>query len=279
MNLKSDISSFSKGLSIPMEAFGILRGNLSLALYALLPLLVNLIVFGAGLYGMIVYRVELVELIWAFPADGIEYAWFWQGLWYVLGVGIFLLIFLVVFFLFTPIGCLVAAPFNDALAESTELLLDSSRPQAPFSVTRMLGELAMSLKSELQKLLFWLMIFIPALLLNLLPGIGSVLYFALVGTAGVFLMAYQFADYPLARKRLTFKQKQAYLNLDFAQAMGFGAGCSLLLLIPFLNLALIPICVVGGAMLFDRLRRLPGSEAILDARIGNNGVVQNESEE
>ncbi len=264
MDLKQDFSSFSEGLSIPLQAAKAIKGNLSLALYSLLPLLVNLIVFGFGLYGMIIYRVELIELIWAFPADGIDYAWFWQGLWYVLGVVIFLLIFLVIFFLFTPLGCLIAAPFNDALSESTERVLDPTRPELPFSVKRMLGELVMSLKSELQKLLFWLMIFVPALLLNLLPGIGSALYFALVGTAGVFLMAYQFSDYPLARKRLSFKQKRAFLDLDFPLSMGFGAGCSLLLLIPFLNLALIPVCVVGGTMLFDRLRTRQGAEALLE---------------
>ena len=246
---------FTEGVLLPKRAFGMILKGGGLKVRALLPLLINIVLFGGGLIAAFTYRVPLVELVWLKPENP---AWYLASLWYVTAVLIFLVILLIAFFLFTPIGCLIGGPFNDMLSEKTEFLLDPTAADRPFSLTAIIAETAISLRSELTKLLFWVAIIVPALLLNLIPGIGQILFAGISGTVGVFMLALQFADYPMSRRRWTWRRKYAFLRSDLPRTMGFGAGVALLLAIPLLNLLAIPVCVTAGTIFFKGMETKEG---------------------
>ena len=98
----------------------------------------------------------------------------------------------------------------------------------------------------LLKLVLYAIALVTGLALTALTGIGSLVG---LGLAALFL-AYDGFDYPLARRGATFGAKWVYLVRHPAQTMGFGAGATLLYLIPFAFLVAPPFAAVGATLVF-----------------------------
>ena len=90
---------------------------------------------------------------------------------------------------------------------------------------------------EIKKLVFILLI---SLFLMILPGINMISPFV---TA--FLLGWDFFDYPLARRGLSFKERKSLAFKSKWRILGLG----LWLLIPFVQIMLLPMAVSGGTML------------------------------
>ena len=77
-------------------------------------------------------------------------------------------------------------------------------------------------------------------LLLVIPGVNVIATFI---TA--FLVGWDFYDYPLARRGWSFRERFRFVLKDFWSVMGFG----LWLMIPFVQVLLMPMSVVGGTIL------------------------------
>jgi CysZ protein len=135
---------------------------------------------------------------------------------------------------------LVSALFSDRLSERIERQVRGSAPTEKF-----LASAGRAVAHGLLKLVLYGLAMIAAFALSIwTAGIGAIVGLAL---AGLFI-AYDGFDYPLSRRGASFGRKWAYLALNPGQTIGFGAGATLLYLIP-LALFVAPPFVAAGATL------------------------------
>jgi CysZ protein len=153
------------------------------------------------------------------------------------------------YFMFLPLASLVAAPFNESIAEAVEELLSGRRPPGA-SLARLLSDLGRTVVHELRKLVRYLLLAgILALAAVLLPGVGPVI--ALVG--GFYLAArfaaYDALDATLSRWGWSYDRKVGFLRGRRALCLGLGAVIAALLVVPIVNALAMPLAAASGALL------------------------------
>jgi CysZ protein len=167
----------------------------------------------------------------------------------LLGLGWALAIPVLGVFLFLPVASLVAAPFNEAIAETVETLRTGREPP-PFSAGRLLADLGRAVAHESRKILRWLLLSAAVLALSLLvPVVGPI-----IGVAGGAYVAARFAAYDaldatLSRWGWSYERKTTFLRQRRALCLGLGAVVAALLLVPVVNAIAMPVGAAGGAVL------------------------------
>jgi uncharacterized protein involved in cysteine biosynthesis len=137
---------------------------------------------------------------------------------------------------------LLLAVFVDRLSERVERNVRGAVPTVPFFASA-----GLALVHGLLKLvLYGIALAVGLVLTAATGGAGSLVGIAL---AGLFL-AFDGFDYPLARRNVTFKGKWAYLLRHPAITIGYGAGATLLYLIPFAVFVAPPFAGVGATLVF-----------------------------
>ncbi|PID99989.1 MAG: sulfate transporter CysZ [Thiothrix nivea] len=214
--------------------------------FVVVPLLVNIVIFSAGIWFA---STQVGGLMQRLLPDWLS--WLEWLLWPLF----FLLIFFAVFYTFSIIANLIAAPFNSILAERVEKRL-KGLPVPDFQGYQSLpGIVARTFRSEFSKLLYAAKWLILLLLITVIPVINVVAPFAWA-VYGAWMLAITYADYPMANHELYFKDELPLLKKHRACALGFGGMLSLMTLIPVVNFLVIPVGVAGGtAFWVDRLSR------------------------
>ncbi len=186
--------------------------------------------------------------IWTPPSGTTLWSAVLLALWY----GLYLLVIasgLVTAYAITLlISGVAASPFNDALSARTDVLLRDVSP-APEDGRPFWREALRSVRSTAGILALYLALMGPVLLLNVLPGLGSVAATVLGTMVSAFFLTLEFTDITLARYGYRLRQKLRLLRTHLGLTVGFGLSTSLLLWIPLLNVLGIPIAVVGGTAL------------------------------
>ncbi len=205
----------------------LLKRPLTLALL-FIPFFLGLLMIAGSfeLFGQ--YEKEIYSYILFTPSD----SYFSQGLHYVtkflLQIGMYALMVLVGF-----LGAnLISSPVYDYVS----ILVERSvlgRKEEEIS----LWKSVLLIPEEMKKLVFILFI---SFLLMIIPGINIISPFV---TA--FLLGWDFFDYPLARRGLNFKERKSLAFKSKWRILGLG----LWLLIPFIQILLLPMAVSGGTML------------------------------
>jgi CysZ protein len=235
---------FAAGFSYLFRGLADLTSTPGMWLWALLPLVLNLLVFS----------LVLVTAVWAAAhyASGLsENSWgiLWGSL---AGLAAFALVLLVSFFTFGLVAPVLAAPFNELLSQRAEEKLTGSTGDS--QERPLAGELLRAAWSATKLFLLELAVVLPALLLLLIPFAGVVLFAIPAG----FFIALAYLDYPLDRRKLSVRQKLAFCRRHAAEVMGFGLSTYLVMMVPFLNVLMIPVAAVAGARLFVELDRADG---------------------
>ena len=206
--------------------------------YVIIPLLISVIVFSlAGWIGYVQFENFINTML---PED----SWM-QWLSWILWPVFFLTFLFIIFYGYTIIANLIAAPFNSKLAEAVARKLDS---EIAFPESEpLIKDVTKSIFSELRKLLYYLIRALPLLLLMLFPLTSAVASIVWLMFSAWFL-ALEYAAYPLENQKLLFKEQRQTLGKNKLSAMSFGAGVTVLLLIPVLNLAAMPAAVAGATI-------------------------------
>jgi len=217
--------------------------------YMIVPLLVNVVLFSALIYfGAAQFR-ELLD--WLLP-DWLD----WLA---VVLLPLFIIAALVlVFFTFSLIGNLVAAPFNGLLAEAVECHI-TGQPIPGGGVKKMIADLGRTMVSELRKLAYIVIRGIPVLLLFVIPGLNLAAPIIWI-LFGAWMLAISYVDYPMANHGLSFPEQRRQLGQHRYLALGFGAAAMFALAIPLVNFLVIPGAVAGATILWvERLERGPAA--------------------
>ena len=99
---------------------------------------------------------------------------------------------------------------------------------------------------------------IGLLILSLIPGLN------LIATPlwllfGVWMMAVQYIDYPCDNNKVSWDEMLAWLRAKRWQSLGFGGITYVALLIPFVNILMMPAAVAGATLFWVREDGAAGS--------------------
>lgn len=221
--------------------------------YLLVPLAVNLVLFGLLTYWLFSYVSELTALDWQLPAwlDFFEKLFKWIA--WLLITAILLISYAYCFNLLTG---LLAAPFYGLLAQrAEELLTGEPVPDEP-----LLHMIPRTLVRELHKLWYFLLrgalVLLLMLLLATIP-ILNVLAPVLGLLWGAWCMAIQYADYPADNHRTPFRLLRKRLRRRRYSSLGLGGAVMVASMVPILNIIAMPAAVTGGTLLWvHELRHL-----------------------
>ncbi|TAG97671.1 MAG: hypothetical protein EAZ09_06595 [Oscillatoriales cyanobacterium] len=255
------------GFTYPVRAFTLLSQNPKLWGYVLIPVLLNFII-GISLYlGLLFPSLSGIDILVADLSlrfntliAGLP-AWlsFLAVLTLVFGWLLRILLvaglLLIIGFLLVQFGVILGSPWYGQLSAQLELLRNGQLPaEEPMNLSSIFQDIKRAIAFEFRKLQLLLSFGIPLLLLNFIPGVGSI-----VGTLGgialgATLVCFDFLDAPLERRRRPFQEKLEIIRGSLPASGSFGLVCFGLVSIPLLNLLAIPLCVTAGTLFFcDRI--------------------------
>jgi CysZ protein len=229
-----------------LEGFALLRKP-GLRRFVLVPLLVNVLLFAGLIWWAFNWVDATAHYLIAQLPDWL------QWLSYLI-VPVFVLASVVlIFYGFSLVANLIAAPFNGLLAEAVEGYVTGTPLESGWS--QVLRDLLPSLFSELRKLVYFGLRAVPLLVLLLVPGVNIVASLLWV-LFSAWMMAVQYLDYPMANHSLFFKEQRARLRRRPLLAWSFGGPVMLITMIPVLNFFVMPAAVAGATLIWVRENRL-----------------------
>lgn len=217
--------------------------------FVLIPVLINVFVFSGAIW----YGVNQFETFLAWMESKVP-SWL-QWLDWVLWPLFVVTLLILVFYSFTLVANLIAAPFNSLLSEKVELHLTGRPLSEGGGWKKAMIELVPTLIDELKKLLYALLWAIPFLLLFLVPGINlaaPALWFLYTA----WILALDYSDYPMGNHGLKFRHVRARLRAERVLGLSFGAATAGLTMVPVVNFIIMPSAVAGAtAMWVNELSR------------------------
>ncbi|PCI43808.1 MAG: hypothetical protein COB41_06235 [Proteobacteria bacterium] len=181
---------------------------------------------------------DYVAHLWLPDGD----AWYWIFLSWLVWVLAILLAALSGVLSFTILGSAAIAPWLDVLAVRTESLHGNLSEENANAWWR---QCLMSLANSLRPLLGLLAWGCVALAIFWIPVVGQVLGTAIWTYAGVRFLCFELMDTTASRKEMNFSQRKIAINERRFFWLGFGGLAMLMLLVPLLNLLVIPAAVVA----------------------------------
>jgi len=238
------MNDFSTGARHLLAGFKIIRQP-GLRRYVVVPLSVNILIFGGLIYGAIGwYRVLLDKLLGYLPG---WLAW----LQYLLLPLLAITVLVVVFYGFTLLANLIAAPFNGLLAEAVERHLTGKPVADSGDWKKLIKDILPAIFSELRKLLYFVLWAIPFGILFLIPGINLAAP-VLWALFSAWMLTIEYGDYPMGNHNLFFPDQRARLRKRRLLSLGFGSLTLLVTMIPVLNFVAMPVAVAGATSMWVR---------------------------
>jgi CysZ protein len=236
------LRAFVAGAETCLEGFRVVRSTARLRALAVAPALVNLALLVFLVYGVIAARPVIAS--WIVPdASGLMA--------FLAGAGALVAAVLMAFLLHPVLASILAAPFNDALSAAVERAVRQGSEAEPFALSRLAGDILRPIGHALRVALFRLAATAVLLPIALVPVAGPAFVF-LVSAA---FAAYDHVDLPAARARMSYAEKRALMRRNRAATLGFGSVAQALLLVPIVNVFLLPAAVAGGTLLYLRMRK------------------------
>ena len=249
VHLASGPQYLLRGLSLILEP--------DLRLFVLIPLAVNLLLFGGAFYWLYLQLDTL--FVWFNDAVPSYFQWLKFVLW-----PLAIMVVLVVFsLLFTSVANFIAAPFNGLLAERVELKLTGA-PLPDDGWWGLLKDTPRMLAREVHKMVYYVPRALGCLLLFLVPVFGQTVAPILWFAFSAWMMAIQYCDYPFDNHKIDFAVMRQALAQKRKLNLGFGASVALCSSVPLVNLLIIPVAICGATALwvehYTQLRTGPVSK-------------------
>ena len=225
----------------------LVRAELRAVLWRMLILQVVIgILVGAGAW----WLLDWLVVTYVPQAD----AWYWQVLAWIARLFVSLLAFTVSIVAFVAIGTVAASPWLEMLCARVECL---EGHEVKVSAEPWWRTVLTSLWNILMPLLQFLPWALLALVLLLIPVIGTVAASLIWGYAGIRLLSFEFMDAPASRRGWKWSDRKRDFQNNKWFYFGFSGLASLLFVIPVLNLLVLPAAVIGlsGHKFDDRVSK------------------------
>lgn len=208
------------------------------------------------IFPIIINTLLMVGLVWFFFShiggllEALLPSWL-EWLSFVLIPLIFIMILVAFYFAFTTLANFIAAPFNALLAEKVEQQLTGEK-LTEMSMTEMFKDLPRMLNREWKKMLYSIPRLVALFLLGFVPVLGQTVVPLLAFAFSAWLLAIQYCDYPFDNHKISFARMRNALSEQRVMNFTFGALVSLFTMIPFVNLAVMPVAVCGATAMWVR---------------------------
>lgn len=242
-------SRFQRGLATPFRGFKHLRAHPHLWPFVIPAALVNVLITGAALVVLVLVAFALVA--WVHPMFG-------EGVWAVV-LEVIVIVAVVLVVLALTLICwmlmqnIIAGHLLSKLAERVERDLgidDGEIASVPFRRQVIDGGLDTGLLLTINTAGF---------LIQLIPGIGTVIGVPLVFIGDAWVLGSDFLAHPLNLRGQTFTQRQTYLRKHAHETVGIGAVVAPLGLIPVVGGLVTACAVIGAVLLYRELEEEPAS--------------------
>lgn len=161
----------------------------------------------------------------------------------------------IVFFCFSIVANLIAAPFNGFLAEAVAAHLLHKPAEKNFNMKTLMAELQDAFKSEAIKLIYFVIRACPLLLLFFIPlvqAFAPIIWFLF----GAWMLALEYMEYPMGNEGILFPEVRQVLSERRTQTLSFGASVMLLTMIPVVNFIAMPAAVAAATRVWvERLSK------------------------
>ncbi len=260
------VTRVADAVGLPFEALGLLWRERRLWGPAGVPFVLSLLAVGGALAVVVGGAEEIRAALspWLPTVTaGAWYTWLWVGparalLWLAEQL-LFLAAAAVVLVAALLVASLLASPFHDLLARRVEEIETGAVVEAEGDgLAGAVREGLRALGQEARRLVFFALALGAVALLWLVPG-GQLLAPPAMTLLAVFFLPLEYASYTLDRRRLSFREKRAWLLANRGATLGYGGAAFLVCAVPGLNLLAMPVLVVGGTLL--ALRNPPGAGA------------------
>ncbi|WP_372769242.1 sulfate transporter CysZ [Pseudoalteromonas sp.] len=228
-----------KGFEYFLSGFSLISQK-GLKRFVLIPLLINLVLFGSSLFFIIGWIEQGVNYVNGYLPD------FLSWLEFIIWPIALLLVLFIYSMVFTVITNFIAAPFNGLLSEKVELYLTGQRVNDD-GLADLLKDVPRMLGRELSKLVYYLpkaLLFL--ILLLFIPVFGQVMWFLF----SAWMFAVQYIDYPFDNHKIPFVEARLHLKQKQGLSYGFGAAVLIFSMVPIVNLIVMPVAVCGATRLF-----------------------------
>lgn len=244
------LAGFFLGASLLPRALRFILQRPRLWLWMLLPVTINGILFAlAVVFGGGAIAAWLRDWVGANDNPG----WIVQTVAIVVQVLFWVVVMLVVYVTFTPVALVIAAPFNDLVAEHTEQACGYPFEDRRGLMGQIAGETMFAVVSALKRLPFFVGVFVLLFPLNFVPVAGSLIYGVSVAVWSAFCAAFEFSSYAADRRHHGLRRRLGVISENRGMFFGFGAVAAALMLVPFVNVLAMAVGAVAGTMLFGLL--------------------------
>jgi len=209
--------------------------------YIFLPILVNLIVY-ASMLSLVLNRFDG----WLDSAMTMLPSWLEWLSWLIWPL-FFVSLLVVIFFTFTLVTHLIAAPFYGFLAAKVERQATGREPLDDRGLAKTAID---ALGRELVKLGYILPRMAALFILSWIPGL-NLLAPILWALFSAWVMAITYLDYPMDNNKVTFRDMRSRLSRRWWPSLTYGGLIMLVTWIPLANLFLIPGAVAGAVLMWD----------------------------
>lgn len=233
--------NYIKGINDCLSGFGLIFKS-GIRRYVIIPLIIN-----TGLFATAIYILSQQMDSWLEKLLPSWLSWLEWLIWPLFAVTILL----IVFFSFTLIANLIAAPFNSYLSASVEQKLTGSKPE------NMVNEpvwktVVRTVRAELRKTVYFLLWLIPLALLTIIPVINVAAPFAWFLFAA-WSFSIEYMDSPLGNRGMLFDEIRSYNRKNRMRSLGLGTGVFIMTSIPVLNFLAMPVSVCAATKMTTRI--------------------------
>lgn len=232
--------SFIKGFLDCFSGFGLILKP-GVKRFVLIPLIINI-----GLFSLATKLLSDQLDSWLEQLLPGWLGWLEWLIWPLFAIAMFL----IVFYTFTVIANLIAAPFNSLLSARIEAALTNKQPEDinADGFTKLVGR---TLRSELQKIFYAIKWFIPLIIITLIPVVNIIAPFLWIIFAAWFF-ALEYSDYPLGNRGQFFSDVKKYNKDNRMRSLGLGSAVFILTSIPVVNFLAMPVAIAGATKLTSK---------------------------
>ena len=239
------IANIFKGFGYALKGMQIIT-RAEIRRFVIVPLSINIALFSLAIVVLFtMFNQWMQSLLPDFP-DWLS--WLEDWIMWILWPLFASMILFVVFYSFTFIANLIAAPFNSVLAEKVEFMI-KGQPLEQTPAYPVMATIKKSLSSEIKKLFYLLKWSIAILILSFIPGI-NIIAPPLWIIFGAWMLALEYLDYPMGNHGFYFKDINKQAASKKSLSFGFGCGAFLLTSIPIINFLAMPAAVSGATALY-----------------------------
>lgn len=206
--------------------------------YVIIPLVINISLFSATIY----YAYSRFSS-WM---DSLLPSWLDWLNWLIMPL-FSLTLLILVFYSFTILANIIAAPFNSLLSAKYEQLLRGEvETDSNESITQLITR---TLSAEFKKLTYIILWFIPLIIITVIPVLNIVSPFLWIVFA-IWMLSLEYIDYPMGNHNHYFPQVKQTAHQQKSMTLGLGSGLFILTSIPFINFIAIPAGVIAATKVY-----------------------------